>query len=263
MRIKSAVRQIFRWGLTAIAALLVILHGNIGAGNSSFVIAVETIAAQHHKLFLPPSKPHPLPATLSQWHDQTNSGDYFQEVNPTKIGYLIWSQFPIKVYIQQPHPESSDAVILQSWASEVLQAIQEWGVYLPSQIVEQPDVADIKILRSSPPLRIAPNEKFPRARSAETSYELYVSSNRVLSHRCSILLSPNQTGKYLQAAARHEFGHALGIWGHSPDSNDALYFSQVRNPPPISARDVNTLKRVYQQPTRLGWLLPGDKFESR
>ena len=34
---------------------------------------------------------------------------------------------------------------------------------------------------------------------------------------------------------------------------DVLYFSQVRNPPAISARDVNTLKRVYEQPTRLGW----------
>jgi predicted Zn-dependent protease len=31
------------------------------------------------------------------------------------------------------------------------------------------------------------------------------------------------------------------------------YFSQVRNPPPISPRDVNTLKRIYQQPTSLGW----------
>jgi predicted Zn-dependent protease len=32
-----------------------------------------------------------------------------------------------------------------------------------------------------------------------------------------------------------------------------MYFSQVREPPPISARDINTLKRIYQQPTRLGW----------
>ncbi|MFN4955672.1 MAG: peptidase, partial [Aphanizomenon sp.] len=32
-----------------------------------------------------------------------------------------------------------------------------------------------------------------------------------------------------------------------------MYFSQVRNPPFISVRDVNTLKRVYEQPTGLGW----------
>jgi predicted Zn-dependent protease len=68
-------------------------------------------------------------------------------------------------------------------------------------------------------------------------------------------LSPSQTGNYVVAAARHELGHALGIWGHSPLQTDALYFSQVRNPPTISSSDVNTLKRVYQQPTSLGWSL--------
>ena len=55
----------------------------------------------------------------------------------------------------------------------------------------------------------------------------------------------------------HEIGHALGIWGHSPEVTDALYFAQVRQPPLISARDVNTRKRVYAQPTRLGWAVPG------
>ncbi|MUL37074.1 peptidase [Gloeocapsopsis dulcis] len=254
MRIKSALRQIFFiWGLAAIAALLVVLHGN-SAGSNSLVIAVETPQSQSSELAsLPSAKPHPLPATLAQWHDQTNSGDYFQEVNPTRLGYLIWSQFPIKIYIQQPHPDN-DADILKSWANEVLQAIQEWSIYLPLQVIEQPEVADIKIIRFSPPLRIAPNQ-VPRARSAETSYEFYISSNNVLSHRCSILLSPSQAGQYLQAAVRHEFGHALGIWGHSLLQSDALYFAQVRNPPPISARDVNTLKRIYEQPTQLGWTL--------
>jgi hypothetical protein len=40
-----------------------------------------------------------------------------------------------------------------------------------------------------------------------------------------------------------------------------MYFAQVRTPPVISARDINTLKRVYQQPTQLGWPIPGDKLE--
>ena len=75
----------------------------------------------------------------------------------------------------------------------------------------------------------------------------------VLSHRFAVYLNPNQVGKYVPATARHELGHALGIWGHSLLETDVLYFSQVRNPPAISARDVNTLKRVYEQPTRLGW----------
>ncbi len=47
-------------------------------------------------------------------------------------------------------------------------------------------------------------------------------------------------------------GHALGIWGHSQLETDALYFSQVRKPAFISVRDVNTLKKVYEQSTALG-----------
>jgi predicted Zn-dependent protease len=125
---------------------------------------------------------------------------------------------------------------------------------LPLTIVEQPESADITIVQKAPPLQISPGSNIPRARSAQTTYELYT-SNKVLSHRFTILLSPSQTGEYLIAAARHEFGHALGIWGHSPLQTDALYFSQVRNPPSISPRDVNTLKRVYEQPTTLGWSL--------
>jgi predicted Zn-dependent protease len=191
-------------------------------------------------------KPHPLPSTLEKWQDSSNSGDYFSQIAPTKVGYLVWSKFPVRVYIEAPKTVNIQQA--QDWVKTVRMAVQEWNAYLPNLLVEQLSDADIVIIRKTPPLIGNP----PRARSAQTSYDLYTNNN-VLSHRFSILLSPSQTGDYLTAAVRHEFGHALGIWGHSPIQSDALYKSQVRNPPPISARDVNTLKRVYEQPTNLGW----------
>ncbi|MEA5625135.1 peptidase [Nostoc sp. UHCC 0251] len=199
-----------------------------------------------------PPKPHPLPPTLAQWQDNTNSGDYFSQVTTTQVGYLIWSQFPVRVYVEPPKAVSQKQA--QAWVNAVLQGVQEWSTYLPLTVIKQPEIADITIVRKAPPLQISPGSNIPRARSAQTTYKLYT-SNKVLSHRFTILLSPSQTGEYLIAAARHEFGHALGIWGHSPLQTDALYFSQVRQPPPISSRDVNTLKRVYEQPTTLGWSL--------
>jgi predicted Zn-dependent protease len=198
-------------------------------------------------------KPHPLPPTLEKWQDKTNSGDYFDNIQPTKVGYLIWSRFPVRVKIETPTGISEKQS--QVWVNNVLQTVQEWNVYLPLQVVENSEVADITIVRKSPPLQIEPGSKIPRARSALTTYELYNQKhqNNILSHRFTILLSPSQTGEYLQAAARHELGHALGIWGHSSLQTDALYFSQVRKPVSISTRDVNTLKKVYEQSTSLGW----------
>ncbi|MEG4914430.1 peptidase [Microcoleus sp. B7-D4] len=199
----------------------------------------------------PPPQVHPLPPTLANWQDSTDSGDYFDQVKPPKFGHLLWSKFPIQVYVERP----VDANKSEEWMAAVLDVVREWGVYLPLEVVDSSEVADIRILRRAPPLR----QGVLRSRSGEATYELYDrrdGDKTVLSHRFSVYLNPTQVGKYVPATAataRHELGHALGIWGHSLMETDVLYFSHVRNPPPISARDVNTLKRVYEQPTRLGW----------
>ncbi|MEB3336124.1 MAG: hypothetical protein VKJ46_01590 [Leptolyngbyaceae bacterium] len=226
---------------------------------------------------LPSPQTHPLPKTLAQWRDPKNQEDYFDQIQPTEVGYLIWSRFPVKVYVEQGDPTVVSGSStpprqhkqFQAWTEAVLQAVREWNSYLPLTVVEQPDLADITIWRSVPPIQRSRGNPPPRIRSAETRYTLYKQTVgnsgekalTILSHRCTILLKPSQTIPYIQAAARHELGHALGIWGHSPQPTDALYFAQVRNPPPISSRDLNTLKRVYEQPTRLGWPLPLEKTE--
>ncbi len=217
---------------------------------------------------LPAPQIHPLPPKLAQWQDTTGSGDYFSEIKLTPVGHLIWSEFPVKVYIERPtNPteSSSSTQRFQNWVNAVLQAVQEWNVYLPLEVVDRLEGADISILRSRPPLQASVNPEtgqlnLPRARAAQTRYEFYLrqipdASEAILSHRFTIQLSPDQTVEYTLATARHELGHAFGIWGHSPLETDVMYFSQVRNPPQISVRDINTLKRIYEQPTPLGWAL--------
>ncbi len=226
------------------------------------------VSAKLSESSLPTLQAHPLPTTLVQWQDTTGSGDYFSEIKLTPVGYLVWSEFPIKVYVDRPtdSAESPSSVKrFQDWVNAVLQAVGEWGVYLPLEVVEQRGVADISILRSRPPLQASIDQKtgklnIPRARSAQARYEFYVrpavkASNSVLSQRFTIQLSPDQSFEHTLATARHELGHALGIWGHSALETDVMYFSQVRYPPKISVRDINTLKRIYEQPTRLGWSL--------
>jgi predicted Zn-dependent protease len=245
---------------------------------------------------LPPAAIHPLPPTLAQWQDRGNRGNYFDAITPTSVGYLIWSEFPIQVYIQPPDStELSDRS--QVWYEAVNQAVQEWAVYLPLAVTATADTADIKILRVAPTVQLAPAtspnqpliERLTRVRAAETRYDLFLRRHHVseqasgqvapdqvsgqttkqpsgqaaeqpseqtsttLIHRFTIQLTPNQATDYTRATARHELGHALGIWGHSPLPTDTMYFSQVSHPATISPRDINTLKQIYQQPTQLGW----------
>lgn len=248
---------------------------------------------------LPSERSHPLPSTLLEWQDATNSGDYFSAVKPTSVGYLVWSQFPVKIYVEpatsssEPNSrQGSEAEPLRTrsqaepgnelgrlpllspklnlvslasdaskaWVESVVQAVREWGVYLPLEMVDELEEGDIRVMRSRPPLQASFNRntgqfQIERARAAEARYELYSRASGILYHRFTINLNPNAAPETILASARHELGHALGIWGHSPLETDALYFSQVRNPPLISFRDINTLKRIYEQPTRLGWPL--------
>jgi predicted Zn-dependent protease len=212
-----------------------------------------------------PAQVYPLPPALARWQDPSHAGDYFDQIKPVSVGYLVWSEFPITVFVEpldspalgSKAPDGFERRRSQAWLEAIQGAIAEWQVYLPLQRVAQPDTADISIWRQAPPLRVESTGggvPVPRARTAETRFELYRALGPVahLAARFTIHIRPNQPGPYTLATARHELGHALGIWGHSLQPADALYFSQVREPPQISVRDVNTLRRIYQQPTRLG-----------
>jgi predicted Zn-dependent protease len=228
------------------------------------ISTLTTVGGNELESLLPPLNPHPLPSSLQNWQIQTEWGDYFPEIEPTIVGYLTWSQFPIQVYIERPQQpiDTSNFSQLrwQQWVEAVKTAVADWNQYLPLTAVKTPTNADIIIKRTHPPLKAQINPQtglydLPRAKSAQTRYQFYVSEGEspLLLHRMTIDISPVQTNDYILAATRHELGHALGIWGHSNQKTDIMYFSQVRNSPPISPRDINTLKKIYQQPTRLGW----------
>lgn len=252
------------WKVTIKARSLAVFSLAVCCFSLIIFSEVNTPAASLSSLpnSFPPPQVHPLPPTLANWQDSTDSGDYFDQVKPPNVGHLLWSKFPIQVYVERP----VDANKSEEWVAAVLDVVREWGVYLPLEVVDSSEAADIRILRRAPPLR----QGVLRSRSGEATYELYARQDgdkTVSSHRFSVYLNPTQVGKYISATAataRHELGHALGIWGHSLMETDVLYYSHVGNPPPISARDVNTLKRVYEQPTQLGWELelkpqiPGD-----
>jgi predicted Zn-dependent protease len=232
----------------------------VGLGGAIALLILWLTAPASPAAKLPEPRSHPLPAALQQLTAPMPVGqaasdspeDYFDAIEPTPVGALVWSRFPVTVAIQ----DNDDS----QWRQSVRGAIADWAVYFPLVETADPDTADIVVMRSRPPrtIRIDREQRrliIPDAQHGQARYTFYLERNPPphLAHRFTPYLNPDQPPHRIQGTARHELGHALGLWGHSPNPNDALYPSQVSDPPPISRRDLLTLRRIYQAPTRLGW----------
>jgi predicted Zn-dependent protease len=195
---------------------------------------------------LPPLQANPLPSALAAIGP---GDDYFGQLDRSPVGSLIWTAFPVTVAIDL---SGSTAPREAVWLQAVRGAIADWNLYLP--IVETSDLttANIIIRRASVPIQRDRDGKLQRIRLAETRFAFFTDADRRLQQKMTIVLSPNQADAALRSGATHELGHALGLWGHSDRQTDVMYWSQVSQPAGISDRDWRTLKRVYEQPTRLG-----------
>ncbi|MEL7408670.1 MAG: peptidase, partial [Cyanobacteria bacterium J06558_2] len=178
---------------------------------------------------LPSLQAHPLPTFMASWQESAKQGEYFEQIETTPLGYLVWWQFPVKVFVEQPVNTQTSAANqrFQQWTTTVRQAIAEWQTYFPLEETAASETADIIIVRSQPEREIKLNPDtglfdIPRAVAATTRYEFYLmESPQVIAHRMTVEVSPNFTGVSLLATVRHELGHALGIWGHSSQETDA------------------------------------------
>jgi predicted Zn-dependent protease len=206
-----------------------------------FGLAQRTIAQS-----LPPLQTYPLPPTLATIGP---GDDYFDRLDTNPVGALIWTDFPVTVAIDLAGSKAPREAV---WLGAVRQAIADWNRYLPISETTDLTTANIIIRRASVPIQRDKAGKLQRIRLAEARFAFFTDATQRLRQRMTIVLSPNQADAALKSGATHEFGHALGLWGHSDRATDVMYFSQVGQPAGISDRDVRSLKRVYEQPTRLG-----------
>lgn len=164
-------------------------------------------------------------------------------------GLLHWDHFPLRIALASPPDSVPDK---DAYRQAVLAGFAQWveasrGL-VSYTLVAQPKQADITV--SFTPEGTVPGQ------GAAVGYTSMIFRGTCLHGAEMCLATGNATPGDMQTVAAHEFGHALGIDGHSDDPDDIMYPSTLRTvsengipvaPPlhPITARDLNTLKVCY------------------
>lgn len=140
------------------------------------------------------------------------------------------------------------------WLTAVRSALTTWDRELSLIRVDSPARANVLIERRRPPRRRLPGGWRASNGSSQLQVAEVLRGRRwLLEPRVTVLVSPELRAPVLEATALHELGHAFGLWGHSPESGDAMAVSQGQVPVlQLTDRDRSTLRWVYGQRTRFG-----------
>ncbi len=172
--------------------------------------------------------------------------DYFNHITVFSDGKITrFTQMPVRVHIA-PTPIAVEGV--ETYLESFRYAMREWEVAADGQIqfqeVASTANADIRVRWQRSGLTRIIDTALGRTeltRLSETDFEVDV----VLSLRESgsaALLSQEK----MRTVCLHELGHAIGLWGHSPDSADVFFFAATAQRP--TDRDKATLQKVYATP---------------
>ena len=191
--------------------------------------------------------------------------DYFDHITLFSHGRITrFTQMPIQVYISPILKESA-------YLPEIRHAMQAWQNASNGDIrfeeTKTPQNADIRVswghsgLHSDfQDMRLGSAELTRRNTPAKTLMDTKqtVAQNQTIPDASPpftveviLMLEGDGTiGELSQEEMRtvclHEFGHALGLWGHSPHPGDISYPTATAQHP--STRDITTLRRLYSTP---------------
>jgi hypothetical protein len=165
---------------------------------------------------------------------------------PTLDRLLHWPRLPVRVFVATHGPDEEQD------GRDTLAGFDLWvratGGVIRYTIVSSPGEADITV-------RFTSAATVPGAAGAVGATDVHY-AGATLRRADMRLATGNTLPEELRSVAAHEFGHALGIQGHSDDPSDLMFPAMTRyysalnehlpSPVrPVTRRDLNTLKLCY------------------
>ena len=166
--------------------------------------------------------------------------DYFDQITVFSHGRITrFVEMPITVYITP--------TLQATYLPALRYAMRQWETVSDGKIQFQE-------LRTSKDADIWVRWGHGEAANMDMTYgKAELTRHRTGDFSVEIILSlpkPSVSEKLSQEEARtvclHEFGHAIGLWGHSPDPLDVSFWASIAQRP--TARDRGTLLKVYSTP---------------
>ena len=166
--------------------------------------------------------------------------DYFNHITLFSEGRITrFTEMPIHVYI-------SPILVESPYLPELRYAMNEWETAAPEIIrfeeTDTPEQADIRVSWGHSGLMDIQDTRLGSAELTRLNAEQGFQVEVIL-----MLEGDGTIGKLTQEEMRtvclHEFGHALGLWGHSPHPADINYPTATAQHP--TERDIATLLKLY------------------
>jgi predicted Zn-dependent protease len=153
---------------------------------------------------------------------------------------------PTKIWVQDIYdlPQHTQTAV-DGWKSGFL--YREWD----AELVSDSSTADVIVLSDFP---VGPTILLATVNACEGYTDLALDTEtRVLTLPIRIYVVPRydpelaETRECFGIVMYHEIGHALGIFRHSPDPGDIMYFNPTVSAP--TQRDLQTAEVLYHAPT--------------
>jgi hypothetical protein len=157
-------------------------------------------------------------------------------------------KMPLRFYLPDPPPGAFPGHDAATVRAAVVEAVEAWrdvvrpGV--PSFVfVDSPRGADVRFGWTEQTGDLLGQTRAPR------TVAFHPGTIRIATRWNPRVVAPLSG---VRSVVMHEVGHALGLWGHSPDPNDLMYPNNLpaieRGAAKLSERDRETLRRLYGLP---------------